>query len=590
MGRTSGVAHGGALLRELSPDVPTLIFTNTRRQAEKWYQQLCEARPELAERIALHHGSLDQAEREINEAAAKSGQVVWTVATASLDLGIDYPGIALVVQIGSPKSIARLVQRAGRANHRPGAIPELLFVPTHALELVEYRALQLALASGELEPVEPLLAPLDVLAQHLVTLSCGEGFVPEEILPLLRHSAAYADLRDDDFLATLQYIQQGGACLTRYDHYKKVAPNEQGLWKITGRRMATEHRMQIGTIVADPQVTVAFANRRKLGTVEETFITRLRPGDTFFFAGQRLRFEKFREQTAIVSKASSGPSVTPAWAGGSLPISPTLASHLRSVIAGGLGAKAKYKDKDNSPEDIDPYIASVLTAQDQVSTLPEDDTLLIELLDSPKQLGAARYCFIHAFAGRHVHEGLGALLALRLGRQRPLSCVVRLNDYGVVIEAPQDYPFAELLTTDIFTDDHLESDLTEALNMDALTRRSFRAVSRIAGLLSDGMPGAQRSRRHVQASSELLFDVFTQHEPDHLLLREARREVMHTALDADRLSETLQRLQRSRIQVQVLSTPSPLAFPLLIENLHHTASNESIEDRIAGLQRAYGIE
>ena len=328
-----GLRMAGALLRALSPDVPTIIFTNTRRQAEKWYQHLCEARPHLAERIALHHGSLNQAEREANEAAAKSGRVVWTIATASLDLGIDYPGIELVVQIGSPKSIGRLLQRAGRAGHRPGALSRLLFVPTHALELVEFQALRSALSDGHLENIEPLLAPRDVLAQHLVTLACGEGFETESIYDEIRSTKSYAHLCEDDFKQTLQFIQQGGACLTRYDHYKKACPDDTHRWRITSKRMAAEHRMQIGTITSDPQVTVTFKNRRTLGTVEETFITRLRPGDTFYFAGQHLRFDSFRAQTAFVSKAANGSGVTPAWSGGTLPISPALAEHVRSVIA-----------------------------------------------------------------------------------------------------------------------------------------------------------------------------------------------------------------------------------------------------------------
>ena len=231
----------------------------------------------------------------------------------------------------------------------------------------------------------------------------------------------------------------------------------------------------------------------------------------------------------------------------------------------------------------------MLRAQSATSRQPQPDELLIEILDVPRELGTARYLFMHTFAGRHVHEGLGALLALRFGRLQPLSCVVRLNDYGIAIEGPAHYPFQDLINTKLFTTENLEHDLSEALNLDALTRRCFRSVCRIAGMLNDGLPGSQRSRRHLQASSELLFDVFKQHEPDHLLLHEAQREVMHTALDAQRLSDTLQRLCRAKIRVQILTVPSPLAFPLLIENLHHTASNESIEDRITRLQEAFGL-
>ena len=577
-----GLRIAKALLKELSPETPTLLFTNTRRQAEKWYQHLSELRPDMVDKIALHHGSLDQQKREANEAAAKAGEVVWTVATASLDLGIDYPGIEQVVQIGSPKTIARLIQRAGRAGHRPGALSHLLFVPTHALEIIEFEALQSALANGELEPVNPILAPLDVLSQHLITLACGEGFRPEFLSDELKTTASYKDMDPDSLRQVLEYIRQGGSCLGRYDHYKKVAPDEFGTWRISSRRIAAEHRMQIGTIVSDPQVTVAFSNRRKLGTVEESFVSRLRPGDTFYFAGQLLRFDKFRAETAFVSKAKQGTSLTPAWAGGTLPISSLLSKHLRKVIS--TANEGILTEKDNNPTN------AVLGAQASISCIPCENELLVELLDAPQKLGAARYLFVHSFAGRHVHEGLAALLTLRLGRLQPLSCIVRLNDYGIALETSANYPFEEYMNADLFQIESLDEDLSAALNMDALTKRSFRTVSRIAGLINDGLPGAHRSRRQVQASSELLYKVFIEHEPEHLILREARREVMHTSLDKKRLSDTLTALHQSALQFVHLPMPSPLAFPLLVENHHHTASNESVEDRINRIQRAFNIE
>ena len=587
----------GALLRRLDNEVPTLIFTNTRRQAELWYQHLRAQRPQLAERIALHHGSLDQATRARIEAGAKAGSIRWTVATASLDLGIDYPGIDVVVQIGSPKSIARLLQRAGRSGHRPGASSRIIFVPTHAMELVEFMALHQALQQGDLETIHPLPQPLDVLAQHLVTLACGEGFAEEELYNELRLTQAYHQLSRADFARVMQMISQGGACLSRYDHYRKITQAEDNTWHIANRRFATAHRLQIGTIVADPQITVAWKNRRRLGTVEESFITRLRSGDTFYFAGHHLRFDRLREHTAFVSKAAGGNSITPAWAGGNLPLSPTLTHHLRAVIA---QTRRDMTALDAISPAIDAttlsLVRQVLTAQQSHSRLPAADELLIELLDHGRYAQVhqshekLRSCFIHAFAGRHVHEGLGALLALRLGRLQPISCEVRLNDYGVVIEAPSDYPFAELLKAELLTTARLEEDLDQALNMDALTRRAFREVGHIAGLLGDGLPGDQRSRRQVQASAELLFEVFQQHEPDHVLLQEARREVLHHSLDATQLRLTLERLSSATLNVVQLNQPSPLAFPLLIENLHHSVSNEPIEDRIARLQAAYGIQ
>lgn len=569
-----GTPMAAALLERLNPEVSTLIFTNTRKQAERWYLALLDLAPRHASRIALHHGSIDREIRERIEESTRAGRTTWVVATSSLDLGIDFAPVELVVQVGSPKSIARLVQRAGRSAHQPGRSSRVLFVPTHALELFEIHAARAALERTLVEARRPLRKPLDVLAQHLVTLACGDGFVPDMLFAELRSTAAYDALSREEFEWVLDFVAHGGRSLRAYDHYRKLEQRD-GLWRVRTRQIARIHRMSIGTIDGNAMVRVSFTNGKPLGQIEEQFLARLRRGDTFSFAGRMVELVSVRDMTAFVRAASVRSTLTPTWPGGSLPFSASLGEELRTLLS------------DLATREVDPLTARLGAEQAAVSALPRSDELLAELLVAR---GAA-HLFLFPFAGRRIHEGLGALLAARLGRREPASFSITTNDYGIQLESSVDYPFERLLAdVSIFTPSGLDAELAEAANVDELARRAFRGIARVAGLVFPGYPGAQKSLRSLQASAGLLYDVFREHEPQSLLLAEARREVLESHFERDRLATELGRLARARLVVRRTPKPSPLAFPLLVEQLTQRRSSLPMEERIRRIRARYGVE
>jgi ATP-dependent Lhr-like helicase len=573
-----GTSMAPDLLRRLDPEVSTLIFTNTRRQAERWYQRLLELVPEQAHRVALHHGSIDGEIRRRIEEAARTGGVKWTVATASLDLGIDFAPVEQVVQIGSAKSIGRLIQRAGRSAHQPGRTARMLFVPTHALELVEVEAARRALEPPRIEPRHPLPKPLDVLAQHLVTLACGDGFVEKALFSELRGTESYADLSREEFYWVLDFVARGGKSLRAYDHYRKLE-HDGTAWRVRDRRIARIHRMSIGTIDGNSQLRVIFTNHREVGTVEEGFVSKLSKGDTFYFAGRMLEFVMIKDTTVYVRSASGRAAQTPSWPGGALPLSPSLGSALREELA----AHATGREENRPPA---AGALAVLDAQRRASVIPEERVLLAEVLVRRERA----HLFLYPFEGRPVHDGLAAVLATRMQRGVAGSFAISTNDYGLQIEAGADYPLAEVLTgTELFSGERLEADLRETANVEELARRAFRGIARVSGLVFPGYPGAQKSLRQIQASASVLFDVFREHEPDNLLLREARREVLRTQLNADRLAAVMERLQQAELRCIELEKPSPLSFPLLVEQLSQRSSSLSVEERIARLRRQYAL-
>ena len=355
------------LLRELDIERSTLIFTNTRRQAERWYQLLSEGVWDFADKLALHHGSIDKRERERIEEGVKTGAVRWVVATSSLDLGVDFQPVERVVQVGSPKSVARVVQRAGRSAHAPGGVSELLFVPTHALELLEIAAARKGLAAGAVEARSPLSKPYDVLAQHLVTLACGDGFARDEVLTEVRTAAAYADLTEQELDDVLNLVEHGGRSLRAYPDYHKVVQVE-GRYKVASTKAARRHRMGIGTITSGSVVQLKYTNRKYVGSVDELFVSRLKRGDVFLFGGRRLEFLMMQGMTAIVRNARSNTLATPSWSGASLPLSSNLSSYLRQTLEGA--------NEDDSPELA--ALRPLLELQARVSGIPKKGALLLE--------------------------------------------------------------------------------------------------------------------------------------------------------------------------------------------------------------------
>ena len=573
------------LVARLDPAVSTLLFTNTRNQAERWHQCLRFACPEMEDALALHHSAIDRSEREAIEARVKSGELRWVVCTSSLDLGVDFQPVERVVQIGSAKNLARLLQRAGRSAHCPGGTSQVLFMPTNALELLEVSAMRRGLSDGLVEHRRPPLLPLDVLLQHLTTLACGPGFEPAAELATVRRCWSFRALSDDQWQWCLQMLEHGGACLGAYPRYRKLVRCEPGSdelaaegalyrYRVLDKAITRLHRFNIGTITADRAVTVRFVRGAVLGHVEEAFISRLKPGEVFFFAGRQLEFVRLREMTAQVKATTRKSSTVPAWAGGQMALSDLLSQQLRDEVD-----RCSQGTLD-SPElqALEP----LLQRQADLSSLPKADQLLLEVCRSRE----GSHLFVYPFEGRFVHEGLGFLWAWRLARHRTSTITVSVNDYGFELLAPKGYPFEELIELhgDALLDvEHLDADLEQAVNLSELCRRRFRAIAQVSGLISQSMPGQNKTGGQLQISAALLFDVFRKHEPDHLLLEQARREVLEEQLERHRLQAALERMASSQWLLERIPRPGPLAFPLLVERLNNRLSNESLLERVQRL-------
>jgi ATP-dependent Lhr-like helicase len=568
------------VVEELEASSTALVFTNTRSQAESWYQALLEARPDWAGLLALHHGSLSQEVRDWVEQALKEGRLKAVVCTSSLDLGVDFLPVERVLQIGSPKGVARLMQRAGRSG-RPS---RATLVPTHSLEVLEAAAAQSAVAERKVEARLSPDKPLDVLVQHLVSMALGGGFHADAMLAEVRSAWAYRRLSDDEWQWALAFIRHGGHSLTAYPDYRRAEPDASGRWQVPDARLARRHRMSIGTIVSDASLAVKYWSKGggggSLGSVEEGFIARLRPGDTFLFAGRPLELVRVENMTVYVRRATSRKAAIPRWNGGRMPLS----SELADAVLAKLDAAAQEEYVGLEMQLLRP----LLDVQQAWSALPGAATLLAEVLKSRE----GWHLFLYPFAGRSVHLGLASLLAWRLAREQPLSVSIAVNDYGLELLCPSEVDFAARLTPELFSTDDLLSDVLASLNAGELARRRFREIARIAGLVFSGYPGAPKSTRQLQASSALFFDVFSQYDPGNLLLGQAQEEVLRQELDVQRLQHTLQRLQSRRLDIRAVKRATPFAFPLLVERFRESLSSEKLADRIrrmvADLEQAAG--
>ncbi|MEX0269852.1 ligase-associated DNA damage response DEXH box helicase [Leptolyngbyaceae cyanobacterium UHCC 1019] len=555
----------------------TLIFTNTRSQAERWYQAVLFAMPNHADQIALHHGSIAIKERESIEAGVKAGIIKWVVCTSSLDLGVDFQPVERVVQIGSAKNLARLLQRAGRSQHVPQGTSEIFFLPTNALELLEISAFRNGLAAGAIESRRPLSKPYDVLIQHLVTLACGEGFKPNEIFNTVKKTASYATLTQTEFDWMLEFIEQGGKSLSAYPRYKKVIQTD-GVYKVANAQIARMHRMGIGTITSNQAIAVRYLNQSKIGTVEESFVSKLQPGDVFFFAGKQLEFFQIKDMIVYVKSAKKKSTITPTWAGGNLAISDSLSHHLRQEIE---------QSRTNPTVNAElTCLQPILSAQEHISHLPSSNELLIECCKTRE----GQHLYVFPFEGRFVHEGLGFLWGYRFAHQHPATFTISVNDYGFEILAPKDYPFQKLFSHEFFSQESLYKDIKAGLNLSELTGRKFRGIAQVAGLVFKGYPSSKKTSSQLQVSSSLLYEVFTKYEPDNLLLKQAENEVLADQLDVHRLAKTLDRLSHLAIAWHNTKRPSPFAFPLLVERLNSRMSNESLLDRIERMKQQWNTK
>jgi len=568
-----GIKMLAPVVREIAASATTLVFTNTRSQAEIWYQAILEARPQWAGLIALHHGSLDRQVREWVEAGLKQGALKAVVATSSLDLGVDFLPVERVLQIGSAKGVARLLQRAGRSGHAPGRTSRVTLVPTNALELVEASAVQKAAAAGRVESRSVPSKPLDVLVQHVVTVALGTGFIADELLAEVRETESYAQLTDDEWAWVLDFAGRGGEALRAYPEYRRIALAHDQRYRVPDTQVARRHRMSIGTIVAESSMLVRYANGAKLGNIEESFIARLRKGDVFTFAGKRLELVRVHEMTAYVAPAKSRSGVVPRWAGTKLPLSGEMADALLTELD---SARAGQFD---TPELK--LVRPLLELQARWSALPTPDTLLVESLRTRE----GRSLFVYSFAGRLANLGLASLIAYRAGRLQPATFSIAVNDYGFELLAAEDIDWRRIWAVDVdaglLSEAHLLDDVLASLNAGELAQRRFREIARVAGLIFQGYPGQPKSVRQLQASSQLFYEVFRKYDARNLLLSQADREVLEQELDLARLRTALARMRRLQRVYRHLQQATPFAFPLLVERLREQLTTEKLTDRIA---------
>ena len=543
----------------------TIVFANTRAQAELWHRALSSTWLHAPDALALHHGSLDRGLRQAVEAGLREGRIRCVVATSSLDLGVDFPAVDQVIQVGSPKGVSRLVQRAGRARHRPGEHGTILCVPTHALELAEYAAAREALRAGDIEARPPPRLSLDVLSQHCVTVALGGGFHPDALFREVTSTHAFAQLTPVQWNAVLEFVVQGGKALSSYPDFVRVTVDADRTHRVDNRRIAFRHRLSIGTIASDGAMQVRMLRGGTLGAVEEGFIARLRPGDRFQFAGKTLELVRLDQMTAYVRTAKGHDGIVPRWQGGRMPLSTELGTHVLRLL--------------DDPTDVPELsaLAPLLALQHALSGVPSPRDLLVEVVTTRE----GTHLFAYPFAGRVVHEGLAAIVALRWSRHAPNSLAVAVNDYGLVVTAQAPTHVDAAMVAGFLAEAGLSTDLDQALNTTELARRQFRDIARIAGLLPPSLPGrAARSLRQLQASSGLLFDVLRQHDPGHVLLEQARIEVLDAQLDVQRLRATLRCLQG--LPVRLVRPPglTPLSFPLWAETIRASVTSESWRARV----------
>lgn len=567
---------GTKLLHKVIPIIEnsrsTLIFTNTRSQSEVWFQKLLDAKPELAGTIALHHGSLSKKIRNWVEKSLHEDMLKAVVCTSSLDLGVDFAPVETVVQVGSPKGVARFMQRAGRSGHQPGSTSRIYFVPTNALELIEAAALKTAaLNKTALESRDPILKPYDVLIQYLVTLGISDGFKPEALFKELKSTFAYQTLNEKEWNWILDFLISGGKSLTRYDEYSKVV-EEDGLYKVKDKKIIRRHRMSIGTIASDTMMRVKYMKGASLGGIEEWFITKMNPGDTFWFAGRALELVRIKDMTAYVRRSNTSKAKVPSWMGGRMSLSSNMSALLRRKL---------HEAIDGSTKDIElKTIQPILDIQQDWSILPNEDELLIEKTFSKEGC----HVFIYPFEGRYVHEGMSALLAYRISNIMPITFSIAMNDYGFELLSDKDIPIEKALENELFSDKNLVEDIFSSLNDTEIAKRRFREICQISGLIFQGFPGQKKASRHLQMSSGLFFDVFDEYEPDNLLLQQAYDEVLSYQLDEARLRKALKRIQNQQINFKHPERFTPFAFPIMVDRLRERLSSEKLIDRIRKMQ------
>jgi len=572
-----GIKLAEKVLPILNESKTTLIFINTRGMSEMWYQTLLNIAPELAGVIALHHGSIEMELRTWVEEALHEGKLKAVVCTASLDLGVDFRPVETVIQVGSPKGVARFLQRAGRSGHSPDAVSKIYFLPTHSLELIEAAALKSAIAEQYIESREPMLLCYDVLVQYLCTLAVSDGFIPEIIWKEVNATHCYSELTEDEWQAILYFITVGGTALQQYDEYKKVEV-EDGVYKIKSRRIAMRHRLHIGTIVSDAMLKVKFLSGGYVGIIEEWFISRLEPGDNFTLAGRQLELVMIKDMTVIVKKSNVKKSIVPSWMGGRLPLSASLGKVLREKFDEAhhlIADKTKVKDIEIKA------LKPLFDLQYRTSHVPKANELLIEQIETRDGF----HLFVYPFEGRLVHEAMAAVLAYRISKITPITFSIAMNDYGFELLSDQPIPVDDTNVYELFSLDNLIQDIQRSVNATEMAKRKFRDIAVIGGLIFQGYPGEHKKTRHLQASAGLLFNVFNEYEPHNVLIRQAYQEVFDQQMEELRLREMLQRIQHSKIVITFPKQLTPFCFPIKVDSMRENLTSEKLEDRVKRMQQ-----
>ncbi|MGB5435361.1 MAG: ligase-associated DNA damage response DEXH box helicase [Maribacter sp.] len=547
----------------------TLLFTNTRSQCEIWFQKILEKYPEYAGEIAMHHGSINKETRQWVEQAIRNESLKAVVCTSSLDLGVDFAPVETVIQIGGTKGIARFLQRAGRSGHRPGEESVIYFLPTHALELVEASALQQAVKQNAVEDRLPYLNSFDVLLQYLTTLAVSDGFYPDAIYKEVKRTFCYQGITEEQWQWVLNFLVLGSQSLQSYDEYKKVEVDEGGLFKVHNRGIAMRHRFQIGTIVGDANLTVRYQKGGYIGTIEEYFISKLKAGDVFTFAGRNLEFIRIQQMQVHVRNSSKKSTKVPAWMGGRMTFSAQMSELLRNELYSASLPISKQSLEIKS-------LKTIFDKQREDSVVPKPDEFLIETFETQD----GHHHIFYPFEGRAVHEAMGSLLSYRISLLSPITFSLAFNDYGFELLSDQKLDVQEILDNNLFATDFLFDDLQKSLNSTEMAKRKFRDIAVISGLVFTGYPEKGVKMKHLQSSSQLLFDVFKEYESDNLLYQQAYTETFEHQLEEGRLRLALERIAQQKFVWKQCQQPTPFSFPLITDRLREKLSSEKLADRI----------
>ena len=543
----------------------TLVFTNTRSQAEMWYQVLLNTHPDFAGQIAIHHSSVDKDIRIWIEENLSSGYLKAVISTSSLDLGVDFKPVDTVIQIGSSKGIARFLQRAGRSGHSPFETSKIYFVPTHSLELIEVAALKETVKQNKIEPREPLVLCYDVLLQFVLTLAVGDGFNEKETYKQITSTNAFRELSSEEWTWILTFITVGGK-LKNYEEYHKVVI-ENDLYKVTSRRIAMLHRMNIGAIVSDSMLKVKFFSGGYVGMIEEYFISKLKKNDKFILAGRVLEVSHVKEMTVYV-RNSSGKGIVPSYLGGRLPMSSYLSVFLRQKLSESLDAKSSEKELQ--------FLHPLLVSQQENSHIPSENEFLVERIKTRE----GHHLFMYPFEGRLIHEVMSALIAYRISRISPISFSIAMNDYGFELFSKLEIPLTEENIHEILSKENLIRDVMASVNSTEMARRKFRDIAVISGMVIRTYPGQQKNNKNLQSSSGLIFNVLEDYDPENLLLKQAYSEVFFQQIDEARLVDAFNRIHESDIIMKYSNTFTPLSFPIKVDSLRQSLSSEDLKARI----------